>query len=358
MNQINHGGNIGYYAKKYDISPNLIMDFSANINPLGPKESTLRIISEQIYQIKHYPETDSESLKKIAADTLNLCEENIIFGNGATELLFLLMHYKKPANVYIPYPTFSEYELAAKAVQANIHFFPLTDNFQKADWRFLENIESGSIIFICNPNNPTGSLFSKETLKEVTSAAKEKNAFVMIDESFIDFLEESNSMRTEIKNNPNIIILYSLTKIYSIPGLRLGMMMADPLLIKELHKIKDPWNVNCLAQLITKDLLEDRDFIINTKAYFYKERKRMVDALQKVPDLILYPPSANYIFAEITGLQTASELQEYLIQHKIMIRNCSNYQGLTDKYFRIAIKNDDENDVLIKHISDFFTKKK
>lgn len=359
MKKSGHGGDLKYFSQHYNIPQNLLLDFSANINPLGPTKRLHEILAENIVNIKDYPEPNSESLQIIAQEKLQINRKNFIFGNGATELLFLALNYQAPKRVFIPAPSFSEYEIASKAVGAEIVYFNLVDDFQNFDLSFLKQLSHGDIIFICNPNNPTGTFFKKETLEEILLEVNKKGAYLFLDESFIDFIEEENfyTLREKIREENNLFILYSLTKIYGIPGLRLGMLFGKPTIISALYKRKDPWNVNVLAQKAGEFLLKDSTCIIQTKDYFKKERVRIVNKISEISQIKVYKPSANFIFIELKDGSNVEQLQEYLIKDKIVIRNCKNYPKLNNNFFRIAIKNKNENDFFCLKIKNYFSEK-
>ena len=356
MKKSGHGGNLKFYSENYNIPQNLLLDFSANINPLGPNEKLHQVLLNNIVNIKDYPEPNSEKLLLIAEDKFNMKKENFIFGNGATELLFLLLNYLKPKKTFIPAPSFSEYEIASKAAGAEISYFNLENDFQNFDSSFLKKLSPGDIVFICNPNNPTGTFFSKDLLEKIIIEVNKNKAYLFLDESFIDFIDEEKgyTLRDRIGDSNNLFILYSLTKIYGIPGLRLGMLFGQPTIIKNLYERKDPWNVNIFAQSAGEFLLQDNEFIIKTKKYFKEERERILSKLSEIPEIKVFKPSANFIFIELINASNVEELQDFLIKEKVIIRNCSNYPNLNNKYFRIAIKKIEENDFLCLKLKSFF----
>ena len=354
LKQSNYGGNLLYYSQKYNIPRSLLLDFSANINPLGPPGKAMDKIAANLNSIKDYPEPDSETMLKKISEQLNVKKESMIAGNGATELLFLLLNHLRPGKAFIPAPTFSEYEMAARSVNAEIRYIPFLNDFQDLDLSFVNDLNNNDIVFLCNPNNPTGTLFTRDKVLEIIELTSEKGAFLLLDESFTDFIEDSVSLRDKIAEGENLVILYSLTKIFAIPGLRLGLLLGNPDIIQSLYLLKDPWNVNILAQIIGEELLSDQEFLDNTKNYFKNEKDRFVFELSGIESLKIYNQSADFIFIKILNEATVEELQEALIQDKIMIRNCSNYIGLSNKYFRVAIKSKEENDRLVYALKSFF----
>ncbi len=354
-----HGGDLAYYAEKYQIAREELVDFSANINPLGPPAEIFDIIKESFDLIKDYPQPNSKRLLELAQEKFGIDSKKIIFGNGASELLFLLMNHLRPKKVFIPRPTFSEYERAARAVEASINWIDLKEDFQKIDKSFIKNLASGDVVFICNPNNPTASSFTREDILDILNDLRKKKAYLFLDESFVDFLDSGKdaSLRGELAKYENLFILYSLTKIYSIPGLRLGLMFGPEEIIAKLYEAKDPWNLNIFAQKAGEYLLKNESFIEETSRYFYQERKRVFEEFKKISSLKTFEPRANFIFFEILNDKKVEDLQEFLIKEKIMIRDCSNYPGLSDKHFRTAIKSKEENNLLLKNIKDFFAER-
>ena len=356
MIKTGHGGDLKYYAKKYNIAQDQLVDFSANINPLGPPPEIFAIIEDSFKWLADYPEPNSKTLLEIGEKEFSLAKEKMIFGNGATELIFLLLNYLRPKRVFIPFPSFSEYERAGRAVGAEIKYFALEEDFTKIDNSFIGQLRPSDLVFICNPNNPTASYFKKEYILDLLEDISEKDAYLLLDESFIDFLDQAEdiSLRKKLVSHDNLFILYSLTKIYSIPGLRLGLLFGPEEIISQLYKAKDPWNVNIFAQKTGEFLLRNRNFLEESYKYFSLERKRVYESLKGLPHLKVFPPAANFIFYQIENEKNTSDLQEFLIKDKIMIRDCSNYPGLSNKHFRTAIKKKEENDLLIKNIKEFF----
>lgn len=359
MKKSGHGGNLNYYSEKYEIPQNLLLDFSANINPLGPSKKVFDAISVNIENIKDYPEPNSETLLNIAEKKLNIDKNSFIFGNGAAELLFLLVNHLSPKKVFIPAPTFSEYERASKAVGSEVIYYSLFDDYKFIDLSFVKNISEGDIVFICNPNNPTGTFFQQEIIEELLIEVNNKKAYLFLDESFIDFIEDEKyfTFQNKVSEVTNLFILYSMTKIYGIPGLRLGMLFGKPSVISALYDKKDPWNVNIFAQKTGEILFNDFDFIKKSKKFFSLERNRFAKELATISNLKVYEPSANFIFIKITDGTDVELLEEFLIQEKILIRNCSNYPGLNNNFFRIAIKKPEENNLLYLNLVKYFCKK-
>ena len=349
-NSFEHGGNIHKAKRDKNIE---FIDFSANINSLGLSLNVENAIKSNIKNIVNYPDPDGYELKNKLSDYYDIPIEYITLGNGAVELLYVFCNIVRPKNVMIMAPSFCEYERAALASKANIiyHYLQAEENFAVNTVEVEKKLKDIDILFLCNPNNPTGTLIERLNIENLLKKAKENNTLVLVDESFIDFIDNSEniSCRTLISKYDNLIILHSLTKFYAIPGLRLGFMLANYELTQRMHLSKDPWNVNTLAQVAGVAALQDKEYqeksiknLVNTKSDFY-------DKLNNISKLIVYQPSVNYVFLNIknTGF-TAIQLQTLLLAENILIRNCDNYPGLSKYYIRVAIKDECSNNLLIK----------
>lgn len=326
------------------------MDFSANINPLGPPPGVFRAIKENLGQIVHYPDPAGTELKSLLCKRFNIGPECLILGNGAVELIYLVAHALSPRSALIPVPTFSEYTCALEAVQTKIrlHFLQRSEDFRlKANNLTLRE---GDILFICNPNNPTGQLLPPETFQQILNFAETRRAFVVVDESFMDFVDIQRQWRAVqyVKKYQNLFILYSLTKFYAIPGLRLGCGIGRPDLIERLYRLKDPWNVNSLALVAGEAGLQDGEFGVHTRKYVASERDFLVNELVKIKGLHIFNGTANFLLLENHNAIYGTALVEKLARLGILIRDCGNFPGLGEHYFRIAVKDRESNTKLVR----------
>lgn len=348
-----HGGNITKAVKKYGLSQEDIIDFSANINFLGPPEAVIEEIRENIGGIVNYPEADSRELKENLANKLNLGRENIIMGNGAVELIYILTKVLNPSKSMVLSPTFSEYALAVKSVGGKVEEFPLDreDNFQLEISRLLSSLASIDLLFLCNPNNPTGTLLSRAELIEILEYTNKQGIFLVVDEAFVDFVEEEVTIIDLIDDYNNLFVLRSLTKFFAIPGLRVGYGVANQELIQSLIASKDPWNLNYFAQIASKVALEQKEYITRTKIRIKEEKEFLYKQLKEIDNLKVYYPNANYIFIDIsaTGL-TASCLEGLVAKEGILIRNCNSYSGLEEDFIRVAVKDRADNLKLLEQL--------
>lgn len=310
-----HGGNIYRYGKD-------IIDFSANINPLGLNKGIKKALRNSLNGITHYPDPDSRDLLKSIARYWKIKEENILLGNGSSELIYLVMNTFRPRKVFIPFPAFSEYERAAKTIK---------------DVRG----RSLHILFICNPNNPTGSLVR-------IPARRGGIGLRVIDETFMDFVpdEDKHTMIWKAAKSRGIIVLRTFTKFFAIPGLRLGYLVAHRDLVKIMKGHQVPWNINSLSQA-AGIMLRDKEYIKKTRSFVKREREFLFKELSGIEGFKPFPSVTNFILVKIDGI-TSTILKERLIRKGILIRDCSNFRGLNNKFIRVAVRKRSENIRLIE----------
>lgn len=348
-----HGGNIHKYAREHGISKMEVIDFSANINPLGISKKALEKIEGSFSDILNYPDPDYRELKESISNFENIDPDNIILGNGAIECIFLLGEHIKSEHTLLLAPTFVEYERAFSKYGSSLSFHNLKEEyeFKLNVEEFISNIQdSVDTIVICNPNNPTGCLIDKSELYSILEYCKKKNIILIIDEAFIDFTdnEDENTMKTYISEFDNLIILKSLTKFFAMPGLRLGYLMTSNESVKDdINSNRIPWVINCMASNIAVNSLNDVGYIESTKKNIKAQRKYLTQELTKNNNLNVYPSNANYIF-----FRCKFDLLSELTKYNIMIRSCSNYRGLNSEYYRIAVKDEKSNGKLIEAINE------
>ncbi|AGB41634.1 L-threonine-O-3-phosphate decarboxylase/histidinol-phosphate aminotransferase [Halobacteroides halobius DSM 5150] len=351
--QQNHGGNIRAAAKEYNLDPAEIIDFSANINFLGPPESVTKALKNNLKGIKDYPDPECNQLKTIIAKQENLEEDNLVIGNGAVELIYLLATVLSPREALVLAPTFSEYRLAIESVGGSIEEFQLQ---KEEGFRFnlddlLPRLDNIDIFFLCNPNNPTGKFITREDIIEIINYAASQDTFLVVDEAFVDFLEEDITVIDLVKQYDNLFVLRSLTKFFAIPGLRLGYGATNKELIKKLNASKDPWNVNCLAQLAGEKALNDKEYIKQTEEAILREKEFLYQKLNQFSKFKVYYPHANYILVDLENSNlTSTRLEEKLAQQGILVRNCNTYSGLGEDFIRVAVKSRENNLELINRL--------
>lgn len=341
-----HGGNIWLYRKK-------LIDFSANINPRGLPSRAKEVLLENLNTLVHYPEPESCELKKALATFHNINQNNILVGNGSIELIHLIPRALKAENVLIITPTFSEYEFAVRLNSARPIFVKTREkgDFKIDSAEIKKFIPQVNLIFLCNPNNPTGSLLPRSEILAWLDLCKKYNTVLVIDEVFMDFVEDSQKQTLvgKICKNNQLIILKSLTKFFALAALRLGYLIAHHNLINKISPFQYPWNVNSLAQIAAKEILKDKDYINLSKAFILEERNYVFENLKKIKGLKVYYPSANFIFCKLENskLKDSQRLSRDLLQRGIIVRSCHNFRGLDNRFFRIAVRTRHENKRLV-----------
>ncbi len=358
MQNFEHGGDIKKAMNEYHIEHfSDLIDFSANINPYGLSAKIKNAITANIDGIIHYPQPDATELRQKIAESYSIDADKIIVGNGAVELLYILCHILQPKKALIVSPGFSEYERAAKSSGAEISYAMLDEKFDfNSPMRdIIVKIKGHDIIFIGNPNNPTGTLYTVQDMELLIEHAENNGCFVVVDESFMDFIKtnEQFSVLPLVKKYHNLFVLHSLTKFYAIPGLRLGFAATDHEVLDPLYLAKDPWNVNSLAQAAGIAALSDTVYQRRSRTYTRTEINYLYEELSTFEQLKVYEPTVNFILLNITkSKMTSAQFREKLLQHHILIRDCSNYPGLNDNYVRVAVRTRAENDALIDALTE------
>ncbi|WP_425060755.1 Threonine-phosphate decarboxylase [Sporomusa carbonis] len=347
-----HGGNVHAWAREHGGSLTSILDYSANINPLGLADSVREAITQAMDHVIHYPDARAVALKAAISNYYQVDVEQITAGNGAVELLYVLTNTLRPKRVLIPAPAFSEYERAARAAGAEIEYaYLLPENNFAVDVSLItRRFNAVDMVFIGNPNNPTGTLLTNRQLECVLAEARKTGVMVVVDESFMDFIvgDQAYTCRPLLKQYNNLVVLHSLTKFYAIPGLRLGFALCAPELADRLHAAKDPWNVNLLAQAAGVAALADKEYQLRGRELINLEKNLLYASLKTLPGLKPFSPSVNYILIDISGTgRTAGMLRQQLGQHNILIRDCGNYPGLSPYYMRVAVKLPGQNKILL-----------
>ncbi len=330
-------------------------DFSVNTNPLGPPPIVYKILKDNLNLIKYYPEEESKSLKLLYGEKHGINPSDIIIGNGASELIFLFISTIKPKRIILPVPSFSEYYIASSTIKREL-IMPLyikqKEKFSPPLGRIIESISPGSLLIIGHPNNPTGMIYNKDEIIEIAERSLSMKGYVMIDEAFADFSEEIYLAENLIEKYPNLFILRSFTKIFSIPGIRLGLGIGNPFIIKKMESRRDPWSVNIFAQLIGEKLLYEEEFIEETKRYITKERNFIYEYLKGIKAIEVFDSHTNFYLLRFPNT-SSKEVIKFLMENDIYVRNGSDFIGLQDGFIRIAIKTQDENKLLLNCIKIF-----
>lgn len=339
-----HGG-------KYSVDPNLVkIDFSSSINPFGVSDNVLhklRLVLKEAVSI--YPDPDCKLLKQNLIDFLDIdIDENWLFcGNGATEIIHIFARAFSKMKSLIPIPTFCEYEIAAKRNLCPVKFVQSHNLRFDAD-DILEYSKGCSIIFLCNPNNPTGLLQSDVIEKIIDQVDSSK--LIILDESFIELISYNhhNSMIKKLSNFDNLVILRSMTKTYGLAGLRIGYCIANPKIITKMSQYLISWNVNGLAQLSAIYALKDNEYIKKTVQYISNEKSYFINSINsRCKSAIGYGSDSNFFLIELCGKNSSTISHELLTNYGILVRDCSSFRGMNDRFIRVAVKLRTENSKLI-----------
>lgn len=334
-----HGGDI--YRNKD------VIDFSVNSNPLGPPEAVLKAIREQAGDIVHYPDIMCSELRKAIGRFEEMDYGQILCGNGAAELFFAAALAVRPRRALLIAPTFAEYENALRVVDTRIDYYEL-----KAEQQFriqediLERImPEVDMMFLCNPNNPTGQPVEAELVESILQRCEKCNTWLVLDECFIDFLDcpKKYEVKELMQKYRQFLVVKAFTKIFCMPGLRLGYAMSGSReMLRDMASMLQPWNVSVLAQAGGVAALTDYEkYMKRTREFILDERKRMIQALECLGYRV-YGSKANYVF-----FRGNPGLYERALEAGFLIRDCQNYRGLSQGYYRIAVRTRRENERLI-----------
>ena len=356
-----HGGNIYKIFRERKIKN--ILDYSSNINPFGIPENLKKVILENLETLEKYPDPDYFELRKKIAKKNGVHLENIILGNGATEIIFLITKVLNPKKVLIAAPTFGEYERAVKSLQDDvaIQYFKLEEkeNFKFNQKKFEMEMEKNyDLVIICNPNNPTGKFLQRDEMEKILEKCNKKNTKLLVDEAFIEFVEnwkEKTIAQTKI-DKKNLFIIRAFTKFFAIPGLRLGYgIFFDKENIFKVNAKKEPWSVNSLAEIAGTYVVDDLEYIKKTENWIQLEKKYMFEQLSKIKELEVFETEVNFILAKIKKGMNSKKLQEKMLEHGILIRDASNFIFLNKNFFRLAIKDRRNNDFVLEKLSLIFS---
>ncbi len=353
-----HGGNVWEISEKYNIPVDQLIDFSISTNPLGAPKTSIENIRQNLNLIQHYPDPDHKWLLKAFANSADVEPDNVIVGNGSTELIYLFteVFLESGYEAVIPVPSFSEYKAAIERFGGNIVFINCDSakNFQLNIEELEKTISKKTrILFLCNPNSPTGCLYEKNDILRIIKLAAEENVMVFLDEDYIDFVDDSKrySMVEYVRDYDNLFVLRSLTKFFCLAGVRIGFGIGSPDLVKILKNVRMPWSVNSLAMFCAVDAVKDEDFIKRSRLLLSSSKRQMQEMFKDIPWLKVYPSETNFLLIEITREDlTSTQLREGLAKRGLLIRDCKDFDGLNNKFFRVTVRRPEENKKLIEQI--------
>jgi threonine-phosphate decarboxylase len=346
-----HGGQVFASARLRGVPLDRILDFSANINPLGPSPRAIGRLRRDLALIRFYPETENWELRDLIASEAGINSNCILFGNGATQLLHLIPRVLKPRSAVLLEPSFSEYSSALARVGCRIHRLTLRPQVGfRLDREALFDIFDRTrpdLMILGNPNNPTGKMIPRPLLSELINVCSKQRVYLVLDESFLDFTPHHSYAREATKND-HLIIVRSLTKFWALAGLRIGYLIASKKLVEKLSGSLEPWSVNTLASVAAAESLRDRKYRNQTLNLIRRERAFLTKQLAGLGWLEPVPSETNFLLVRITapGI-TSAVLSDRLAKRNILIRDCSNFDGLGHEYMRVAIRHHSENQRLV-----------
>ena len=354
MNQTHqHGGAPRQAFSRFGLPEKPVMDFSVNLNPLGPPPVIEEKWPDLFEGIIPYPGVEGEGVNRYYESACGLSSSNFLAGNGSTEMIYLaprILGFKKAA---ILTPSFHDYERACVLAGTEVIRIPLLrdDGFAWPDEnRMMETLKTVDALWLANPNNPTGNRFSRDLIFDL--ATKFPDKWFLVDEAFVQFLDDwkEESFLTKPPSK-NVLTIHSLTKFFAIAGLRLGGIAGHESVIERLRGAKEPWTVNGIADRVAAMLVDYGDYENKTRAMVKKEGQRLFEALMKIDGITPFPPSANYLLCHWYKTRNLDDLLAHLLRKGFYIRDCRNFPGLEDNYFRLGLRIPEENDLLISHMA-------
>ncbi len=342
-----HGADINSAAELYGLEADKIIDFSSNINPFIV-ESMDKIVAAGVENLQKYPDIKYRRLRKNIADYLRVEDSYIIPGNGATEIIYLLMR-NLSGRLAIINPTFSEYRKGAEIAGLSVVDFVM-------DWKKDFKLDLDEIyrrkdefdsIFICNPNNPDGSV---REIKKLLEFAEKEGKLLIVDETFIEFAdsEKERSLVNMVEKSKNLFIIRAVTKFFGIPGIRLGYgISSNRELLQKMYDEKEPWTINSFADSASDFIFKEEEYIRKSKEYFSKERICMINEINKIDGIKAFNSDANFILVRFENRNVLDVKENLLKRAGLLIRDASNFIGLDSSFARVAIKNHEQNTVLV-----------
>jgi threonine-phosphate decarboxylase len=359
-----HGGSRHVYMDGLGVPEDHIIDFSASVIPLGSNPELFSALDDLGRLVCEYPETNSFLFGEKVSTYLKVPSEWILVTNGSTELIHLLPRLlESNKEALILNPCFSEYERALEL--SGIHVHSLTYDaeslFQMDSERvtqYLHQHPSVKMLVLGHPNNPTGHLWDDDELESLVLHCESQEVVLVVDETFIEFCHEAVSALKWMRNSKYLVVVRSMTKFFGLAGVRLGYGVMHPSLKARLKKFQIPWSVNSIAQKMGINALSDDEYPIQTRIMVCECRTRLVSRLNTIPRLRIFPSQANFILFQLL-VDTLEETHRFyvgLFKSGILIRNCGNFRGLDNSYFRVAVRSEKEGQILASGIEDQLNK--
>lgn len=325
-----------------DIYRNQIrLDFSVNTNPLGMPDPVKEALHQAVEEAENYPDIRAQALSAAVAEQLQVRKEQLVFGNGASELFHAVLHAIKPSKILIPAPSFLGYEEAAKAIDCEVIFYEMKkeDNFCLTD-RILDVLDENiSLVFLANPNNPVGNLVEPELIFQIAEKCRQCDITLVLDECFMELTgkEQTYSFLKRLDEFPNVVVIRAFTKLYAIPGVRLGYLVCEQNLAEKIRLQLPEWNLSVFAQRAGVAAIKEQEYIVRAVVCIQTQRQFLLEELQAA-GCSVFDSDADYLL-----FYSEMPLYELFLQRGILIRDCSNFRGLQRGYYRIAVKSEEQN---------------
>lgn len=325
-----------------DIYRNQIrLDFSVNTNPLGMPDPVKEALHQAVEEAENYPDIRAQALSAAVAEQLQVRKEQLVFGNGASELFHAVLHAIKPSKILIPVPSFLGYEEAAKAIDCEVIFYEMKkeENFCLTD-RILDVLDENiSLVFLANPNNPVGNLVEPELIFQIAEKCRQCDITLVLDECFMELTgkEQTYSFLKRLDEFPNVVVIRAFTKLYAIPGVRLGYLVCEQNLAEKIRLQLPEWNLSVFAQRAGVAAIKEQEYIVRAVVCIQTQRQFLLEELQAA-GCSVFDSDADYLL-----FYSEMPLYELFLQRGILIRDCSNFRGLQRGYYRIAVKSEEQN---------------
>lgn len=353
-----HGGTVYEAARRWQIDPREVLDFSANINPFGPPSAVLDALKDAWRTCGTYP--DQSELRAALSEKVGCSVENISVGNGSTGLIFAAVRALRPRTALLIEPAFAEYRRALAAVGAEVDSFPLLEQecFELRAGRVGVKLQSKryDLVIFNNPHNPTGKLSAGLELATQVLESTAGQTAVLFDEAFVEYAPEASALPA-IARQANVVVLRSLTKFYAIPGLRVGYAVSRPELARQIQQQTEAWPVSAVALQAASAALRDSEYELRMREENQKAREGFAAALGEIAGVTVFPSAANFLLVKLPG-RSGSDLARWLAPRHILIRQCAGFIGLGDQFVRLAVRLRRENQRLAGLIRRWFSESK
>ncbi|MEQ6887482.1 threonine-phosphate decarboxylase CobD [Halomonas sp. CS7] len=338
-----HGGRSAPLLERYGLPPeHPLIDFSVNLNPLGPPPWLGDWLAGAAEHLTRYPDPDDDRARRAIAEHEGVSPDRVLVTGGGAEAIYLAAALHRGGRALIVQPTFSEYARACAHYGLRVEALTLSGEAFRLDVDAAERaMADAEVLFLCRPNNPTGTLIPREDIARLLARCDEARTTLVVDEAFVDFTEDDERLTPLLAESPNLLLLRSLTKLYDLPGLRLGYLLGAPETVARLAACQLPWSVNALALELVEPLVADADYLARTRAWLVDQR----DLPRKVRELgyAVAPAAANFLLLRGGDAAETEALFASLLRRGLLARHTHNFPGLDGRWLRLALREGPDN---------------